>query len=116
MFLHIVGEMGNRGEGKVIADLGDGKLRITEPAHDFLHGIVRYPVGCRAVADLLADLEQVGAGDKQLLTVICHRTVFLAMFLHQLQEAVEMHIGSGVQRELMEFTGVDAPHVIHEDL
>lgn len=116
MFLHIVGEMGNRGEGKVIADLGDGKLRITEPAHDFLHGIVRYPVGCRAVAYLLANLEQVGAGNEQLLAVVRHRTVFPAMFLHQLQEAVEMQIGRGVQGELMKLPGVDAPHVIHEDL
>ena len=96
MFLHIVGEMGDRGEGKVIADLGNGKFRITEPAHDFLHGIIRYPVGCRTVAYLLANLEQVGAGDEHLLAVVRNRTILPAMFLHQLQEAVEMQIGCGV--------------------
>lgn len=116
MFLHIVGEMGNRGEGKVIADLGDGKLRITEPAHDFLHGIIRNPVGCGAAADLVADLKQVRTGNEQLLTVVRHHTVFPAMLLHQLQEAVEMQVGRGVQGELMKLPGIDAPHVVHEDL
>ena len=116
MFLHIVGEMGDRGEGKLIANLGNGKFRITEPAHDFLHGIIRYPVGCRTVADLLANLEQVGAGDEQLLAVVRNRTILPAMFLHQLQETVEMQVRCGVQRELMKLPGVDAPHVIHEDL
>ena len=97
MFLHIVGEMGNRGEGKIIADLGDGKLRIIQSAHNLLQGIIDNPVGCRPVADLLANLEQVGAGDEQLLAVVRNRTILPAMFLHQLQEAVEMQIRRGVQ-------------------